>query len=249
MPKRFPEQFHVQVEGLNAWVERSMGGTLYLLLGAVALLLGIGCGNVSILLLAQGTARQHEFAVRAAVGAQGGRMIRQLLTESMLLAGIGAALGVAASYGILAGIKAVLPRFAFAPEVVFRINLPVLLFSVAVAIATALLFGLWPAVQLARTQGARSWWANTRRVMGSVRGRRTHNALIAVQIALTLVLLAAAGSATKGFLRIDADAARLRSSPRDVGRDSLCARTHIRRGRRAGPTLSNCGRRWRRRRA
>ena len=153
MPKRFPEQFHVQVEGLNAWVERSIGGTLYLLLGAVALLLAIGCGNVSILLLAQGAARQHEFSVRAAVGAQGGRMIRQLLTESMLLAGIGAALGVAASYGILAGIKAVLPRFAFAPEVVIRINLPVLFFSVGVAIATALLFGVWPALQLARTQG------------------------------------------------------------------------------------------------
>jgi predicted permease len=200
MPKRFPEQFHVQVEGLNAWVERSIGGTLYLLLGAVALLLGIGCGNVSILLLAKGTAREHELAVRAAVGAQGGRMIRQLLTESILLAGIGAALGVATSYGILAGIKAVLPRFAFAPEVVFRINLPVLLFSVALAIATALLFGVWPAVQLAR-KGAVLVGA-TRRVMGSVRGRKTHKALITVQIALTLVLLAAAGSATKGFLRI-----------------------------------------------
>jgi hypothetical protein len=57
MPKHFPEHFKVQVEGLNAWVDRSMSGTLYLLFGAVALLLGIGCGNVSILLLAQGTAR------------------------------------------------------------------------------------------------------------------------------------------------------------------------------------------------
>src|SRR5215471_1087238 len=152
MPKRFPAEFHVQVEGLNAWVERSIGGTLWLLLGAVALLLAIGCGNVSILLLAQGAARQHEFAVRAAVGANSRRIVRQLLTESMLLAAIGVALGVAASFGILAGIKAVLPRFAFAPEVVIRINLPVLLFSVGVAIATALLFGVWPAVQLAPTR-------------------------------------------------------------------------------------------------
>jgi predicted permease len=202
MPKRFPEQFHVEVEDLNAWVERSIGGTLYLLLGAVGLLLGIGCGNVSILLLAQGAARQHEFSVRAAVGAQGGRLMRQLLTESMLLAGMGAALGVAASYGILTGIKAVLPRFAFAPEVVFRINLPVLLFSVGVAIATALLFGVWPAMQLSRTGAGQVLVANARRVMGSVRGRRTHNALIGVQIALTLVLLAGAGSATKGFLQM-----------------------------------------------
>jgi predicted permease len=202
MPKRFPEQFHVQVEGLNAWVERSIGGMLYLLLGAVMLLLAIGCGNVSILLLAQGAGRQHEFAVRAAVGAQGRRMVRQLLTESMVLAGIGASLGVGASYGILAGIKAVLPRFAFAPEVVIRINLPVLFFSVGVAIATALLFGVWPALQLSRTSAGQVMVANTRRVMGSVRGRRTHGALIAVQIALTLVLLTGAGSATTGFLRM-----------------------------------------------
>ena len=201
MPKRFPEHFKVQVEGLNAWVERSIGGTLYLLWGAVALLLTIGCGNVSILLLAQGAARQHEFAVRAAVGANGRRIARQLLTESLLLAAIGAALGVAASYGILAGIKLVLPRFAFAPEVAIRINLPVCFFSAAVAIATAVLFGLWPALQLSRTQAGQILVANTRRVAGSVRGRRAHNALIALQIGLTLVLLAGAGSAAKGFLR------------------------------------------------
>jgi predicted permease len=202
VPKRFPEQFHVEVEGLNDWVQRSIGGTLYLLLGAVALLLAIGCGNVSILLLAQGAARQHEFAVRAALGARSRRIVRQLLTESMLLAAFGVAFGVAASYGILAGIKAVLPRFAFAPEVVIRINLPVLLFSVAVAIATALLFGVWPALQSSRMKAGQVMMANTRRVAGSVRGRRTHNALIAVQIALTLVLLAGAGSAAKGFLRL-----------------------------------------------
>ena len=202
MPKRFPERFKVQVEGLNEWVNRSMRGTLYLLLGAVVLLLAIGCGNVSILLLAQGTARQHEFAVRAAVGASSRRIVRQLLTESMLLAAIGVVAGVLASYGILAGMKTVLPRYAFAPEVVIGINLPVLYFSGCVALATALLFGLWPAVQMSATQAGQVMVASTRRVAGSVRGRRTHNALIGLQIALTLVLLAAAGSATKGFLQL-----------------------------------------------
>jgi predicted permease len=202
MPKHFPEHFKVEVEGLNAWVERSMSGTLYLLFGAVALLLAIGCGNVSILLLAQGAARQHEFAVRAAVGAGGRRVVRQLLTESMVLAALGVALGVLASYGILAVIMAVLPRFAFAPEVVIRINLPVLVFSAVVALGTALLFGLWPAIQLSRTQAGQILVSNTRRVAGSVRGRRAHNALIALQIALTLVLLAGAGSAMEGFLRL-----------------------------------------------
>ena len=202
MPKRFPEHFKVQVEGLNEWVVRDMSGTLFLLFGAVALLLAIGCGNVSILLLAQGTARQHEFAVRAAVGAHSRRIVRQLLTESMLLAGIGVVLGVLSSYGILAGIRTVLPRFAFAPEVVIRINLPVLFFSGWVAVATAVLFGLWPALQLSRMQAGQIMVSNARRVAGSVRGRRTHNVLIAGQIALTLVLLAAAGSAMEGFLRL-----------------------------------------------
>jgi predicted permease len=202
MPKRFPEHFKVKVEGLNEWVIRSMSGTLYLLFGAVALLLAIGCGNVSILLMAQGTARQHEFAVRAAVGAHGRRILRQLLTESMVLAAIGVILGVLASYGILEGIRTVLPRYAFAPEVVIRINLPVLFFSGAVAILTAVLFGLWPALQLSRTQVGQIMVSNVRRVAGSVRGRRTHNALIAGQIALTLVLLAGAGSAMQSFLRL-----------------------------------------------
>jgi ABC-type antimicrobial peptide transport system permease subunit len=136
------------VEGLNDWVVKSIGGTLYLLFGAVGLLLAIGCGNVSILLLARGTARQHELAVRAAIGANRRRIVRQLLTESLLLAAIGAALGVAQAYGILAGMQLVLPKYAFAPEVVIRINLPVLLFSVGAALATGVLFGLWPALQL-----------------------------------------------------------------------------------------------------
>ncbi|MGA9977464.1 MAG: ABC transporter permease, partial [Candidatus Sulfotelmatobacter sp.] len=94
MPNDFPDVFKIHVQGLNDWVAGSMGGTLYLLFGAVMLLLVIGCGNVSILLLARGTARQHELAVRTAVGAGRIRIIRQLLTESLLLAVIGALLGV-----------------------------------------------------------------------------------------------------------------------------------------------------------
>ncbi len=133
MPKHFPDHFRVKVEGLNEWVVRGISGTLYLLFGAVALLLAIGCGNVSILLLARGTARQHELAVRTAVGASRRRIMSQLLTESLLLSAIGAVLGVFTSYGMLAGIQALLPRYAFAPEVVIHINLPVLFFSVGVA--------------------------------------------------------------------------------------------------------------------
>ena len=202
MPKHFPEHFKVKVEDLNAWVRRGISGTLYLLFGAVALLLATGCGNVSILLLARGTARQHELAVRTAIGAQRRRIVRQLLTESLLLATMGAGLGVAAAYGILAGMRVVLPRDAFAPEVVININLPVLLFCVGVALATGVLFGLGPSLRLSRTQVGHMMQSSARRVLGSVHGRRTYDALIAGQIALTLLLLAGAGSAMEGFLRL-----------------------------------------------
>jgi len=200
MPKRFPEYFKVHIESLNAWAFRRIGGTLYLMLSAVMLLLAIGCGNVSILLLARGTARQHELAVRAAVGAARGRIVRQLLTESLLLATAGAALGILTSYGILAGIHLLLPPYALPREAVIRINLPVLFFSVGVALATGMLFGLWPALQLSRTQVGEIMKSNTRRMTGSTRARRTHSLLIAGQIALTLLLLSAAGSAMKTFV-------------------------------------------------
>jgi predicted permease len=200
MPKHFPEHFKVHIESLNAWAFRRIGGTLYLMLGAVMLLLAIGCGNVSILLLARGTARQHELAVRAAIGAARGRIVRQLLTESLLLAATGAVLGILASYGILAGIHLLLPPYALPEEAVIRINLPVLFFSVGVALVTGVLFGLWPALQLSRTQVGEIMQSNTRRMTGSIRARRTHSLLIAAQIALTLLLLAAAGSAMKTFV-------------------------------------------------
>ena len=180
-----------------------MGGTLYLLFGAVMLLLVIGCGNVSILLLARGTARQHELAVRAAIGAGRLRIIRQLLTDSLLLAAIGAVLGVLTSYGALALIQSLLPRSAFASEAVIRINLPVLFFSVTVALGTGVLFGLWPALQLSRTHIGQIMQSGARRVAGSVRGRRTHSMLIAVQVALTLLLLAACGLVDEGVRPVD----------------------------------------------
>jgi len=201
-PGHFPEQFNVDVQGLNDWVVEQIGRTLYLLLGAVGLLLAIGCGNVSILLMARGTARQHELAIRSAIGAGRARIVRQLLTESLLLSIAGAGLGVASAFAMLAAIRAVLPREAFAPEVEIAISLPVLAFSVAVAFLTGALFGLWPALQLSRPAMAQIMQANTRRLAGSVRGRKTHNLLIAGQIALTLLLLAGAGAAMQGFARI-----------------------------------------------
>ena len=202
-PKHFPttlNNFHLV--GLNDQFMHDLGGTLYLLLTAVALLLAIGCGNVSILLLARGTARQHEMAVRKAIGASRGRIIRQLLTESLMLSLTGAALGVVLAYETLATIVALLPKYSFPHEAAIQINVPVLVFSVTVAVLTGVLFGLWPAWQLSRPDVSQAMQSNARKIAGGVHGRRTHGVLIGAQAALTLVMLAGAGAAMQGFLRL-----------------------------------------------
>lgn len=202
-PKHFPhDPFQFSVVGLNEDFVRDLGGTLYLLFSAVALLLAIGCGNVSILLLARGTARQHEFAVRTAIGASRPRIIRQLLTESLLLSLTGALLGVLLAYRALAIIVDMLPQHSFPHEAAIQINVPVLMFSVGVALLTGILFGLWPALQLSRPEVSQVMQSSTRKIAGSVRGRAAHNALIAGQIALTLLMLSGAGAAMGGFLRL-----------------------------------------------
>jgi len=202
-PKHFPsDHFRLHVVGLNEQFVHDLGGTLYLLFGAVALLLAIGCGNVSILLLARGTARQHEFAIRTAIGASRGRMIRQLLSESLLLSLTGAALGVLLAYRALALIVELLPKYSFPHEAAIRINLPVLAFSVAVALFTGILFGLWPALQLSRPEVSQVMQSTTRKIAGVVGGRTTHGVLTAAQVSLTLVMLAGAGAAMEGFMRL-----------------------------------------------
>jgi len=202
-PKHFPSgHFRLHVVGLNEQFVHDLGGTLYLLFAAVALLLAIGCGNVSILLLARGTSRQHEFAVRTAIGASRGRIIRQLLTESLLLSLTGAALGVLLAYRGLSIIVGLLPRYSFPHEAAIQINLPVLGFSVAVALLTGILFGLWPALQLSRPEVSQVMQASTRKIAGGVQGRATHGVLTALQVSLTLVMLAGAGAAMEGFLKL-----------------------------------------------
>jgi predicted permease len=201
-PTNYPDKFKVKLRSIVEVYARPLGPTLYLLLGAVASLLLIGCANVSILLLARGTERQHELTVRAAIGAGRMRMIRQLLTESVGIATAGAAVGVLLAWKGLALIAANLPEFSFPAESVIKMNVPVLFFSVALTFATAIVFGLWPALQLSRPEIARLLQGSSRRVAGSVGARRSHGALVAAQVALTLLMLTAAGAAGKGFLKL-----------------------------------------------
>jgi predicted permease len=201
-PQYYPDTFHVDLRSIVDVYARPLGPTLYLLLGTVASLLLIGCGNVSILLLARGAERQQELAIRAAVGAGRLRMIRQLLTESLAVAIAGALLGLLLAWKGLAAIVAFLPEESFPSESVIKINVPVLLFSVGLAFLTTLVFGLWPALTLSRPDLARMMQSSARRVAGSAHARRTHGAMVAAQVALTLVMLSGAGAAAKGFLSL-----------------------------------------------
>ena len=201
-PARYPEKFRSNLRSITELYAKPLGPTLYLLLGAVASLLLIGCANVSILLLARGAERQQEFAVRSAVGAERLRVIRQLLTESLTIALAGTILGVLLAWRSLALIIAWLPENSFPAESVIKMNWPVLLFSVGLAFATSVLFGLSPAIQLSRPDIARLMQGSGRRVMGSANAKRTHKAMVATQVALTLLLLSAASAAGKGFLRL-----------------------------------------------
>ncbi len=197
--KEYPQDRRATIVTLNEEVLGKFAGTLVLLFGGVLTLLIIGCANVSILLLARGTARQHEFSVRVAVGAGRTRLIRQLLTESVVLSATGAALGVVAAYKGVTWIVSALPIFSFPHEAAIHVNGMVLAFSATVALLTGILFGLSPAWQLSRPEVSRLIQATSTKMTGSASSRRTHRILIAGQVALTLLLIASAGAALKAF--------------------------------------------------
>lgn len=201
-PSHFPRKFRVHVRGYNERYVEHLGRSLFLLFGAVALLLLIGCANVSILLLARGTARQNELAVRSAIGASRWRIQRQLLTEALALSVLGALGGVLLAYRMLPLLKRWLPEYSFPHEAAIGINLPVLGFCVSIAILTGVLSGLAPAFQFSSPQVAQLMQSGSRRTTGGARSKRTHAVLVAGQIALTLLLLTSAAAATNGFLRL-----------------------------------------------
>ena len=197
-PERFPDRLHLALQPIIVPFQQETGRTLAFLLAGVVLLLIIGCANCSILLLARGRMRQHELAIRSAIGASRWRIVRQLLVEAVVISCTGAALGVAASYW-LAELPLSLSPDSFPAESVIRINAPILAFSVALALLCGILFGLVPALRLSRHDSARMLPG---RGIAAAPAKHHWNVLIAAQIALTLLLMATAGTAIRSFLQL-----------------------------------------------
>jgi predicted permease len=213
-PEMLPrENFEVKVETLNDSLLGEFKGTLFLLFAAVALLLLIGCGNVSILMLARGTARQQELGMRAALGATRLRIVRQLLTEAVLISVTGGALGMGLAYLAIHLIVGLLPEYSIPHEVVISLNIPVLLFSAGISIATGIAAGLAPALQFSRPQLNAILQSGDSRTATS-RGAKVRSGMIVVQVALTVLLLAGAGAAMRTFL--EAYTARLGFDPHNL---------------------------------
>jgi putative ABC transport system permease protein len=173
--------------------------TILVLFGGVGLLMLIACVNVANLLLARASTRQHEIAIRAALGAGRARLIRQFLLESLLLAAGGGLLGCVLAWSGLSFLVALFPRWYMPSEALIRINLPVLLFTVGVAVVSTLLFGLAPAV-LAAKKDLQTALSVSGRGGGESGGRHwLRNPLVVSEVALSLVLLTGAGLLFRSF--------------------------------------------------
>ena len=177
----------------RSYLRRQLETPLLVLMGLTAGVLLIACANVANLLIARAAAREKEIAVRLAVGAGRGRIVRLLLVESLVLAALGAACGVGLAYATDRVVFSLLPSDASSLKLSPVPDLRILLFTTLVAGLTALVFGLVPALQAARPDLAPTLKDQAGAVAGSAGHARLRKALVAVQVALSLLLLVGAG--------------------------------------------------------
>ncbi len=197
-------------KGWSATVERyvdlrlddSLQRSLYVLLAAAGAVLLIGCVNLANLSLSRGVGREREVAIRSALGAGRARLVRQLLTESIVLAGLGGAAGVAVGWALMLGLKAWVPSSLLPIEADVQLDERVLLFAAILIILTGLLSGIAPAIHATPSDLAGSLKEGARGATSGVGPQRLRHALVVTEIALAFVLLSGAGLLIRSFYRL-----------------------------------------------
>lgn len=201
-PEDFPKQWRLRIRSLGETFPSDIKDAIWVLFGAVGLLLLIACVNVSNLLLSRGAYRRREVAIRSAMGASRATIVRQLLAESLVLALAGGAAGVLLAVVGLRGILAMVPPNTIPDEAQISLNAPVLLFSLGLAVVVSLLFGLTPSLHLAGGDLLLPLKEAGRGLSGSLRQRWMRSALVVAEVALSLVLLVGASLMIRTLISI-----------------------------------------------